>query len=84
MTFGERVYEELRRRSLGSVLLYADIQALKAVEDAGTLHRLLEARGHGAGPERTDPLHFADWIEILVLRRKAAGAHAMALLFAIT
>jgi hypothetical protein len=85
MSFGEEVYGILRRRGVGSRLLYADIQALKTVQDADGMRAFLAERGGVVEEERTDPLHFADAIELEVLRAKLTNeATAVALLFGLS
>jgi hypothetical protein len=85
MSFGEQVYGILRKRGVGSRLPYADIQALKAVQDADGMRAFLEARGGAVEEERTDTLHFADAIELEVLRaRLTTEATAVALLFGLS
>lgn len=83
MSFGERVLAELRRRSLHQHL-YADIQALKAIADAPGMRAFLTGKGYDAGEERTQPLHFADFIEIGILKRSLDAAHAAIVFFGVT
>jgi hypothetical protein len=85
MSFGEKVFEILTDRGIGSRLRYAEIQALKAVEDADGMRAFLAERGGGVEEERIDPLHFADAIELEVLRaRLTTEATAIALLFGLS
>ena len=84
MTFGEEILEELRRRKLHSQLLYADVQALKAVADAEGMRAFLAGRGYEAGAERTSALHFVDFLEIQILRKSLDSAHAAIVFFGVT
>ena len=84
MSFGAQVLEELRRRDLVAQLLYADIQKLKLVPDAAGMRALLAKQGSTPGEDRTDPLHFADLIEIRMLRNSLKSAQAAVLLFGLT
>ena len=84
MSFGGRVLEELRRRKLHRHLLYADIQSLKAVVDASGMRSYLAGKGHEVGEERTEVLHFVDFMEIQLLKRSLDAAGAAILLFGVT
>jgi hypothetical protein len=84
MNLGHRVLEELRRRKLHGHLLYADLQALKAVTDPRSMRAYFAAKGCAAGEDRADALHFADLFEILILRKELQGARAGLVLFGLS
>jgi hypothetical protein len=83
MTFGEEVYEELRRRGLHARFRFADVQAMKAAADATAMRAFLAGRGHEAGAERTDLLHFVDFIELQILRKSLREADAAIVLWSL-
>jgi hypothetical protein len=84
MTFGEAVYEELRRRGLHARFRFADVQAMRAAADAPAMRAFLASRGHEAGEGRTDLLHFVDFIELQLLRRSLKEADAALVLWSLT
>lgn len=84
MGFGQDVLEELRKRGLRSHFRYEDIQVLRGVSTASEMRALLARKGHHAGEERIDPLHFTDLIEIEILKQKLKFAGAAVVLFALT
>ena len=84
MSFGESVLALLQHRGLRSHFRYADIQAMKAVTDATQMLALLSERGHGVEEARSEPLHFADLIEIQILKERLEGATVAVVLFGLT
>ena len=84
VSFGENVLEKLRERGLMSWFRYAEIQAIKPIASADEMRAFLGRNGYRAGQERIEPLHFADLIEIELLKRKLDRATTAAVLFAVT
>ena len=81
-SFGEKILQQLQQR--GQSFRYAEIQALKAMANAGEMRAFLAEKGCEAEEERVDPLHFADLIEIQILKKRLAGATGAILWFGLT
>ena len=82
MSFGGKVLQQLQQR--GHSFRYAEIQVLRAIANAGEMRAFLAEKGWEAEEERAEPFHFADLIEIQILKKKLAGATGAILWFGLT
>lgn len=78
---GARIFEELKARKLHSQFVFADLQELKAAAGPEEVRALLERKGCACTPERQSVLHFADAVELHLLRRSLEKAKASCILF---
>ena len=78
-SFGEKILQQLQQR--GQSFRYAEIQALKAIANADEMRAFLAEKGYEAEDERVEPLHFADLLEIQMLKKELSGAMGAILWF---